>query len=210
MKKLIIFIYAFLFFTTNIIFAQDNTTDKKNGWDYYVIGQYKRSITSLLEEKKYFPQRINIFVILAWDYRELREYAKMEQVSLEGLRIMPTDKRVIKNLAEAYFFQKKFLLTIPVLEKYIKYRYNWNDAYIGNAYYYLGVCFYNTSSYYKAEISLKSALHFKKNDRNILLYLGQTLAALNNKEQAKIYFKKVLKISPSNKKALEGLESLKS
>jgi tetratricopeptide (TPR) repeat protein len=222
MKKLLIIIlfFSFLIYINPQDASNDNTkkTDNtnnqtvriKNGWDYYNDGKYFESIKALSEEKKNYPDRINIYVILAWDYGNLKDYDSMEKVSQEGLNVSPDDIRILKNMIEACFYQNKFNQVIPHLEKYIALRYNNNDPYISTVYYYLGSSFLNLGYYKKADISLNTSLHFNPNDINTLLQLAETMTKLNQIDKSKSYYNSVLKIQPNNLQALDGLKKLEN
>lgn len=234
--KNLFYILFILFFLNNYIFSQDQTSDSikkqddnkvkteentdnydnnnnvntpKNGWDLYQEGRYYDSIILLKDEMRRFPQRINVYVILGWDYRQLRRYKEMEEISLEGLKVNSTDIRLVRNLGESYYFQNSFLNAVKEFEKYISYRYNRNDSYVSLIYYYLGVCFYNLKSFRKADIALSTARYYQPNDNNTNLYLGKTMVELKQFEKAKKYFDTVLKNSPDNTEAIEGLKRIK-
>ena len=181
----------------------------KNGWELYQEGRYYDSIIYLRAEMRRFPQRINIYVILGWDYRQLRRYKEMEDISFEGLKIIPSDIRLIRNLGESYYFQNKFLNAVKEFEKYISYRYDKNDSYLPTIYYYLGVCFYNLKSFRKADIAISTARYYNPDDKNINLYLGKIKFELKQFEKAEKSFNDVLKNFPNNTDAIEGLKRIK-
>lgn len=196
--------------TTEIKKTEVTSTEnkKKNGWEYFVEGKYLDSINALLEEKKYYPERINIYVILGWDYRELKRYEEMEKISLEGLAIKNDDKRVIKNLAEALFFQEKYQDAIVYLQKYIALSYKTEDIHIPSIYYYLGVSFLNLNNYNKADIALSTAKFYQPKNINILLALGQVKEKLKDYDNALKFYKEVISLSPNNNKALEAIKRI--
>jgi len=195
----------------SVINNQSNITEvkkKKNGWDYFEDGKYNESINALLEEKKYYPDRINIYVILAWDYREIKNFAEMEKVSLEGLKYSSEDVRIIKNLAEAYYFQKKYNEAIPFFHKYLNFKYKTNDIYIQTLYYYLGICFLNINNLYKADISLSTAKYFQPNNLNIVLLLAETKEKLKDYDKSLKLYNDALILSPNNQTALDGINRI--
>ncbi|MBN2546400.1 MAG: hypothetical protein JXB50_11430 [Spirochaetes bacterium] len=234
MKKILMI--CIIYFSVFYVFSQDSTTDikkdeskqnsslsetnnqtnktevkrKKNGWDYFEEGRYIDSINALLEEKKYFPDRINIYVILGWDYREIKNYIEMERISFEGLRINSEDVRIIKNLAEAYYFQKKYSEAIPYFQKYLSVKYKTNDIYIQTLYYYLGICFFNNNNLYKADISLSTARYFQPNNINILLLLAETKEKLKDYDKSLKLYNNALILSPNNQTALDGINRINS
>ncbi|HPO49934.1 MAG TPA: hypothetical protein PLO89_06370 [Spirochaetota bacterium] len=197
-------------FTVN---AQDRTSDapKKNmnGWDYYSAGRYQDSLNALIKEKKIFPDRINIYVIMAWNYRELKNYTEMETISLEGLKYQPTDTRILKNLAEAYFFQKKYQDSANTFEKYIKYKFSWNDPYLSYSYYYLGICYYYLQHYRKADIALSTAIYYVPKNFNTLILLAEIKEILGEFNKARSLFVKAGQIAPNNKRVNDGLARIK-
>ncbi|MCG8570427.1 MAG: tetratricopeptide repeat protein, partial [Spirochaetes bacterium] len=133
----------------------------------------------------------------------------MEKISLEGLNIKPSDIRLLKNLGEAYFFQNKYAKTVDTFEKYLKYSYQTNDTYLPTLYYYLGYSYLQLKSYYKADIAMSMAQHFKKNNILHYIYLGQINEQLDNKKKAYQFFQTALKMDPNNSTAQEALDRLK-
>jgi tetratricopeptide (TPR) repeat protein len=224
--KIFFYISIFVLFFNFFIFSQDQTSDSttnntteteenndvntpKNGWVLYQEGRYYDSIVYLKQEMKQYPSRINVYVILGWDYRQLRRYKDMEEISIKGLKVNSTDIRLIRNLGESYFFQNKYSSAIKEFEKYISYRYNKNDSYLPTIYYYLGVCFYNQRLFKKADIAMSTARYFQPNNNRIILFLGKIMVELKEYEKAKKYFNDVLKKSPNNTEAIEGLKRIK-
>ncbi len=181
----------------------------KNGWELYQDGRYYDSIIKLREEMNNFPARVNVYVIMGWDYRQLRRYKEMEEVSLNGLKLNSNDIRLLRNLGEAYFFQNKFSNAINEFQKYISLRYNKNDSFVSTVYYYLGVCFYNLGSFRKADIALSTANYYQQNEYKTILLLGKIMIEFNKYDKAEKYFNEVLKLSPNNSDALEGLKRIK-
>jgi tetratricopeptide (TPR) repeat protein len=217
------FFVFFIFIVLMKLFSQDATNDSvnknsnanqtvrvKNGWDYYNEGRFYESIKALLEEKKYFPDRVNIYVILGWDYLNLNDYESAEKISVEGLKYAADDLRIMKNIIDAYYYQKKYAELVPHLEKYISFRYNANDPYLATLYYYLGISFLNLGSYRKADVSLSTALHYNPNDLNTLIQLAETMIKLNQIEKAKKFFNSALKIQPNSTEAADGLKRLEN
>ncbi len=179
---------------------------EKNGWDLYQEGRYVDSINALKKEKALYPGRINIYVILGWDFKILKNYSEMENISLEGLNISSDDTRIIYNLIEAYYFQNKYDKAIPWIEKFIASSYQNLDQYAGKIYYYLGVCFLNTKEYRKADIALSTAKYYSQNDADILLKLANVKEKLNDMQKAREYYSAVLSLAPSNQEAIDGLK----
>lgn len=217
MKK-IYFIIVSIFFVIVSSYSQDNTDDTavdnskrtKNGWDYYSEGRYRESIAALELEKKYFPERINIYVIMAWCYRELKEFDNMEKISLEGLKIQPTDSRVHRNLAEAYYFQGKYGLAIGSFENYLKYKYTPGaDPYLSLLYGYLGICYYNTEQFRKADIALSFSNFLKRNNQEIIYYLALTKEKLKEYKKSFDLYSFLLQLNPNHQKGIEGLNRVK-
>lgn len=210
MKKFILLILL-LNFIFNIY--ADNTADttKKsyNGWDYYSMGKYNQSLQALENEKKVTPEQVNIYIIMAWDYRELKDFVKMELISLDGLKLQPTDARVLKNLAEAYYFQKRYYEAIPVFEKFIKYKFSWSDPYIQYAYYYLGACYYYTKQYWKADMALSTSNYYAGKVYNTLILLADVKQILGHNKKAFTYYTLANQVQPNTQRAIDGINNLK-
>ncbi len=228
MKKIIFLNLFFLF--ASVLFAQDATTPntsgnttpavqqavpatpavrKKNGWDYYSEGNYHASIRSLEEERKLFPGRINIYIILGWNYKALKDYPEMERISIEGYNINPIHVNILKNLGEACYFQNKYSDSIKYFEKYAKIKNKWQDPYTYSMYYYLGDSYYNIGAYYKADTALSAANILKPNNVQNLLLLGKVNEKLKNYKQAMKHYEALLKLEPANMEARNAYEQLK-
>lgn len=185
---------------------------EKNGWDYYAEGNYYESIKALEEEKRNFPNRINIYIILGWNYKMLKNFEKMEEVSLTGMQIVPNNRNIIKNLAESYYFQGKYSNAITEYQKYLKYRFvnKWSDPQLYNIYLYLGYSFYEVKSYHKADIALTQALQMLPNNVSVNYVLGLVNQALKNDEKAILYYKNTLKYQPTHNEAQKKLNEIQS
>jgi tetratricopeptide (TPR) repeat protein len=211
-------IFIFIFFNMliiNLLFSQDNTGDaavvKKitNGWDYYNAGKYKESLQSLDIEKKQFPERINIYVIMGWDYRELKDFVDMERISNEGIKLQPTNYYLIKNLADALYYQNKYYDCIGMYEKYLKYKNNWNDVNVPYAYYYLGVSYYYLKYFKKADIALSAANHFMPKNYNTLILLAEVKEIQGENKNAFNLFTSANLIQPNTQRAIDGIARTK-
>jgi tetratricopeptide (TPR) repeat protein len=212
MKRNFILILCMIFIYN--AFCQDSTSDnaKKvlNGWDLYSAGRYKESIQTLEMERKSFPDRINIYVIMAWDYSKLQDFVNMERISLEGLKYQPTDSRILRNLGEAYYFEKKYFDSAVTFEKFLKYKYTWNDQYMPYAYYYLGVCYYNLKYFRKADIALSTANYFLPKDYNTIILMADVKEILGEFKTSFNYYTLANQIQPNTQRALEGIERTKN
>jgi len=195
--------------TNNSITNNTEVKQKKNGWNFYEEGRFIDSINALQEERKYFPDRINIYVILGWDYKEVKNFAEMEKISLEGLKFSNDDARIIKNLAEAYFLQNKHNEAIPQFQKYIFLKNNTNDPYIQTIYQFLGMSYYHTNQLYKADIALSTARFYQKNSVNILITLADIKEKQKDYNMALKYYNEALKLAPSNTQVIDGLNRVK-
>jgi tetratricopeptide (TPR) repeat protein len=132
----------------------------------------------------------------------------MEKISLEGIRVNPDNIKVIKNLAEAYYYQKKYKEAIEYLEKYISKILNENDNFLKEAYLYLGISYLNIESYQKSDIALLTANYYLPNNKDVLLNMAILKEKLKDFEKSKELYNSVLKLEPENAEAKEGLERL--
>ncbi len=197
--------------TSTIITSPTNNQPRKqkDGWDLYAEGNYTASIKALDEEKKQFPTRINIFIILGWNYKAIKNYKEMEKISLEGFALNPTHINVLKNLGEAYFFQGKYQDAIKQFEKYLKIRNDWNDPNTHLIYTYLGTSYFHTGYLFKADLALSTANSGKSNNVQTLLLLAEINEKLEKKEKAISYYEKALIVDPINNTAKTAISRLK-
>ncbi len=221
MNKYIFLICFFISSVFAVYTLNDNTGDhsqnqtaqqnrQMNGYDYYIRGDYNRSVQALLQEKQQFPDRPNIYVILAWDYRELKKYNDMENISIEGLKIAPSDIRIVRNLAEAYFYQNKFQLALDKFSNYIQIRSIQNDNYNSSLYYYMGVCHYELGNYNRADIALSTSLYYQRGHYPSLISIAMTKEKLNEIESSLQYYNLALTARPGDRTALESINRLKN
>lgn len=197
--------------------AQDNDTQtavqqqqqkEKNGWDYYAEGNYLASIKSLEEEKKLFPGRINIYIILGWNYRALRNYSEMEKASMDGYAINPRHIHVLKNLGEALYFQNKFSEAVKYFDKYLRINNDWNDNNTNLIYGYMGISYLRTGSLYKADLALSTSNMLRTGNIQILLSLAEVNEKLSKKEKSIAYYEEVLKYDPVNAAAKTAISRI--
>ena len=128
--------------------AQDNAAKPKNGYELFLDGRYQDSLAALESERQAHPERMDIYVISGWCYRELKDYASMERVSKEGIRIQPTDHRALRNLATALYWQAKYSEAVESFDSYLKYKnepsvdeillyFSGHGNFVGNEFYYV-------------------------------------------------------------------------
>jgi tetratricopeptide (TPR) repeat protein len=214
-KKIFYIICAMLVLVTFNVFSVDNTPDQvqpkkqMNGYDLWSAGKFKESIQNLEAEKKQFPDRSNIYVIMAWDYRDLRDFTSMENISLEGLKISTNDARMLKNLGEAYHAQKRYSEAAATFEKYLKYKNTWSDPYIPYAYYYIGVDYFYLNQNRKADIALSSANHYNPKNYNTLILLAEIKEKLGEFKNSFNLFTQANQIQPNTQRALDGIARTK-
>ena len=151
MKRLIVAIFLAVFCIS--LNAQDNAAKPKNGYELFLDGRYQDSLAALESERQAHPERMDIYVISGWCYRELKDYASMERVSKEGIRIQPTDHRALRNLATALYWQAKYSEAVESFDSYLKYKNEpKKDNFYLQAYWQMGVCYYNMKQWLKSDI----------------------------------------------------------
>ena len=208
MKKLITLAFLTLFSIS--VFAQDQAAKTKNGWDYFAAGQYQESLKALETERQSFPERMDIYVIAGWCYREMKDWANMERISAEGLKIQPNDPRALKNIGDAMFWQGKHQQAVQYYDGYLKYKYSpKTDTNFTTVYYRMGVSYYVLKQWLKSDICFSLSNRYKPNDYMTLQYLAEVKEKLGEYNKAYALYQQTLKIRPNNQKGLEGVNRLK-
>jgi tetratricopeptide (TPR) repeat protein len=208
MKKLITLAFLTLFSIS--VFAQDQAVKPKNGWDYFAAGQYQESLKALESERQSFPERMDIYVIEGWCYRELKDWANMERISAEGLKIQPNDPRALKNIGDAMFWQGKYQQAVQYYDGYLKYKYQpKTDTNYATVYYRMALCYYNLKQWLKADICFSLHNRYKPNDYLTIMNLADVKEKLGEYNKAYNLYQQTLKIRPNNQRGLEGVNRLK-
>ena len=186
--------------------SQDNQNSKqdedKDGYILWKERKYEQSIAKLKEEIVAFPQRIDIYVIMGWDYLALRQYSNALDISKKGLAISPNDSRLHLNLGETYFNLRQYNPSVYHLQKYLAANpQSYKKAYI---YFLMGLAYYRLKHYHLADISLSTAIYYKPNSARYITQLGLIKEKLNENKKALTFFEKALILNPGNLDALNG------
>ena len=190
----------------NIENNQENQDSKQDeGKDGYILWKerkYEESIIKLKEEIISFPQRIDIYVIMGWDYLALRQYNNALDISKKGLAVSPNDNRLHLNLGESYFNLRQYNSSVYHLQKYLAANpQSYKKAYI---FFLMGLAYYRLKQYNLADISLSTAIYYKPNSARYITQLGLIKEKLNENKKALSFFEKALVLNPGNLDALNG------
>lgn len=209
MKRLIVAIMLAVFCIS--LNAQDNTAKPKNGYELFLDGRYQDSLAALESERQNHPERMDIYVISGWCYRELKDYASMERISKEGIRIQPTDHRALRNLASALYWQGKYSEAVESFDSYLKYKNEpKKDTFYLQAYWQMGVCYYNMKQWLKSDICFSLFNKMKPDNFDTIQYLAEVKEKIGEYDAAYDLYQKLLKLKPNNQKGLDGIHRLKN
>lgn len=208
--KRIIFTLILTFFCFGL-YAQDNNAARpKNGYELFLEKRYQESLASLENERKEHPDRIDIYVISGWCYRDMRDYPNMERISKEGLKVVPTDARTLRNLSTALYWQGKYSEAASAFEGYLKSRNQpKTDSYYFESYYKMGICYYNLKQWLKSDICFSLTNTMRPNNIENMQYLGEVKERIGEYQASYDLFEKILKYQPNNQKANEAVHRLR-
>lgn len=203
-RGIFLLLCSFIYF---ISFAQ---TTGQTPRELYVSGLYNEAIKLAEERRKINSSIVDDYLVVGWCYIRLGNYRSTVNISLQGLRYQANNIWLLQNLINGYFYLKEYDNLISSIERYLKNSNN-NDTFLPRAYYYLGIGYFNTKAYNKADISLSITKNIAKKNNydpkeiDILILLAEVKELLGDYKKAYEYFSIAKNLSPNLDRAINGL-----
>ncbi len=171
----------------------------KNSKDYdLAIKYYSKVLDNLSDDKEI---KSDLLYRRGGSYERKGDYVNADRDLLESLKINPDDAYVLNYLAYSWLERDyKIQEAIEMLE--IAYTRENNDPYIIDS---IGWAYYLTNDYLKAEKYLRRAVELMPYDPIVNDHYGDILWRLDQKIQARYFWKNVLKMKDIEKEMLKKI-----
>ncbi len=171
---------------------------------FYRQRDYPQSIDYFKKKLAQDSTSYNTYTNLAYAYIESKKTDSAMWALEKSVALKPDNTKALSQLA---------WMSMAELKDYLKSGYWYEkilevDSTDCEAKGYLGLSYLMQKKYGAAIPHLRGAVQCQPNHEQFNLWLAQAFALTNQRESAKIYYRKVLQINPNNKDAKEGLEIL--
>ena len=136
-------------------------------------------------------------------YERLKNYTKSDKDLINSLKINPDDPFVMNYLAYSWL-ERNYNVDIAIEMLKEAYGKEKNNPYITDS---LGWAYYIIGNYKLAEKYLNQAVQLKPNDSVIMDHYGDSLWMLGRKQQAKYFWKNVLKNEDTDELNIEAIKN---
>ena len=201
--------YALSYLNKNLIkFSSSNIKINFDlGNIYKNFKQYEKSI-------KYYNKVLNYLNVDSFSYSDvlyrrgssyerLKNYTKSDKDLINSLKINPDDPFVMNYLAYSWL-ERNYNVDIAIEMLKEAYGKEKNNPYITDS---LGWAYYIIGNYKLAEKYLNQAVQLKPNDSVIMDHYGDSLWMLGRKQQAKYFWKNVLKNEDTDELNIEAIKN---
>lgn len=206
LKCKVCFVIVLFMFAGRTIMAQDTTgaalrTAFETSYIFEEAGQYLKAITSI--KNYYSSTSYDINLRLGWLYYKNASYTESVKYYKTAVSLKP--KSIEAKLG--------YVLPLAALGSYDSVKVQYEkilllDPMNTKANYWMGYIYYYRVDYKTAQTYLEKVNVLYPFDYDITLMLAWTYLKLGMKTEAKELFKQVLRISPNDSSALEGLKLL--
>ena len=201
--------YALSYLNKNLIkFSSSNIKINFDlGNIYKNFKQYEKSI-------EYYNKVLNYLNVNSFSYSDvlyrrgssyerLKNYTKSDKDLINSLKINPDDPFVMNYLAYSWL-ERNYNVDIAIEMLKEAYGKEKNNPYITDS---LGWAYYIIGNYKLAEKYLNQAVQLKPNDSVIMDHYGDSLWMLGRKQQAKYFWKNVLKNEDTDELNIEAIKN---
>ncbi len=161
--KIFVFVLLVLPFISSIAFAQlSRNTNLASSSPYilYKQGKYREAIreSEILIRKD--RQNIGAYAVKGWAHLSLRQWSQALNIARAAYAQMPTDRRIVEILAEAYYELEKYDEALKYFERYLAIApkgqlKSW-------VHYFIGMIYLKRGKLSKADISFTAAVEYEK------------------------------------------------
>ncbi|AEJ18306.1 tetratricopeptide repeat protein [Gracilinema caldarium] len=219
MKKSIglLFIIFFLVFSNVIVFSQEKPDALKSyriGRDLEVQGRmsdanarYDEAVQICKQEIAQNATNMDSYTVLTWALLRQKKYNEVIEWAQKGLKVNPSDYRVIETMGEAYFYLNQYDFSLKNMQKYIEAAPNAERVSV--AYFFMGEVYRIKQKYNHADIAYSTAVRLEPNMPVWWYRLGSVREALGDYAGSLSAYERAVKLNPSYKEALDGADRVK-
>lgn len=206
MKRVRIFIFVLmvLLFVPLTAFAQSSgniISAPVSPYTLYKQGKYRAAIREAEILIKKDRQSIGAYAVKGWAHLSLRQWSDALKIAKTAYALMPTDRRIVEILAEAYYELGRYDEALKYFERYLAIApkgqlKSW-------VHYFIGIIYLKREKLGKSDISLSAAVEYEKARGNTphvqwALALARVKEKRGRVEEALKAYRYVLSIDSSN------------
>lgn len=169
--------------------------------------RYEEAVQICMQEIAQNATNMDSYTVLTWALLRQKKYNEVLEWGTQGLRVNPNDYRVVETMGEAHFFLRNYDKCLQFMQRYI------NGAPQGErvsvAYFFMGEVYRLQKKWNHADMAYSMAVRLEPNMPIWWFRLGFVLEALNDFPNAQKAYERAVKLNPTFKDALEGLERIK-
>lgn len=171
------------------------------GWTSNELKKYTEALPYLQKAKSLWPKEPKVYLELGYAYEKLDKKTDAIDNYVKCLSIKPGYALAYKYLGILYYDDYNYEKALENIDLFIKYE---PDTKSDDIYYRKAVSENDLGKYNDALVSINKANDLNPNNVKFLNELGYTYYLLKNKDDALIYYDKVLVIDPKSLTALNG------
>ncbi len=198
-------------------FAQDKPDALKTyrlGRDLEAMGRtadagvrYDEAVRVCREEIAQNATNMDSYTVLTWALLRQKKYTEAIDWGLRGLKVNANDYRVIETLGEACFYQDNYRESLRYMQKYV-------DAApqgerVSVAYFFIGEIYRLQLRFRRADIAYTTAVKLEPGMTLWWYRLATVRESAGENPSAVSAYEQALRLNPSYKEALQGLERAK-
>jgi tetratricopeptide (TPR) repeat protein len=212
-----LFIGFFLLVSNVVVFSQEKPDALKSyriGRDLEVQGRmndanarYEEAVQICKQEIAQNATNMDSYTVLTWALLRQKKYNEVVEWAQKGLKVNPSDYRVIETMGEAYFYLNQYDLSLKNMQKYIEVAPNAERVSV--AYFFMGEVYRIKQKYNHADIAYTTAVRLEPNMPIWWYRLGSVREALGDYAGSLTAYERAVKLNPAYKEALEGADRVK-
>jgi len=201
------------------LFAQAERLDALQA---YQTGRDMENRNRLAEAEAYYNEAVRIcsediaqkratgdtYTVLTWALQRQKKYRQVVNWAQEGLKLYPSDLRLVEILGEAQFYLDNYDASLKSMERYV------NGLPRGErtptAYFYIGEIYRLQGKFLRADLAYSMAL---KLEPNVFLWwyrLGRSRESAGDYAPAAQAYERALSLNPGNQDAGDALNRVKT
>ncbi|MGL4982981.1 MAG: tetratricopeptide repeat protein [Treponemataceae bacterium] len=167
---------------------------------------YEQAALVLQSEIQQNNRNMDSYVVYSWVLFRLQRYEESVTIALQGLKINPSEYRLMEAAGESYFYLDRYKQALSYFEQYLKGLPNGDRA--ATAYFFMGEIYRLTNRFEHADIAYSSAVYLEKNIALWWYRLGLAREKTESKAHARAAFEKAISLRPNYLEAKEALKRL--
>ena len=169
--------------------------------------RYEEAVQICRQEISQNATNMDSYTVLTWALLRQKKYNEVIEWAQKGLKVNPSDYRIIETMGEAYFYLNQYDLSLKNMQKYIDVAPNAERVSV--AYFFMGEIYRIKQKYNHADIAYSTAVRLEPNLSIWWYRLGSVREALGDYSGSLTAYERAVKLNPSNKEAADGADRVK-